>query len=262
MRMPILPILLVLAPCLVAASPASAANVSARVVAIDPQDATTVPLNEPLYLRIEYASDVPVRFQASGSSAGASVPGAMNAAPIYPAGDGEALVWISFREPARIDGVRIRVWDAQWNESEGFVHPVSLSWAGTASVRRTPAPWVQAMNGEQQQKVQAALQARTSRGGGDAIFMAIFTLAGWSIPGYWVLQIYTWRRVRGSWRKWGMLPLWITLPLLGYTMFALLAGSNLWPLMLLFVSPFAFIYLAFVLFLRWQNGEPAQSVRA
>ncbi|MDZ7669842.1 MAG: hypothetical protein U5Q16_10610 [Gammaproteobacteria bacterium] len=33
-------------------------------------------------------------------------------------------------------------------------------------------------------------------------------------------------------------------PLTGYTIFALLAGSNLWPLMLLFLTPLAFLYLA------------------
>lgn len=33
------------------------------------------------------------------------------------------------------------------------------------------------------------------------------------------------------------------LPLLAYTVFALIAGSNLWPLLLIFVSPFVLVYL-------------------
>ena len=35
-------------------------------------------------------------------------------------------------------------------------------------------------------------------------------------------------------------------PLLAHTVFAFVSGSNLWPLMLIFVSPAAFIYLAIV----------------
>jgi hypothetical protein len=71
-------------------------------------------------------------------------------------------------------------------------------------------------------------------------------LMGWSVPGYFVLQIYVWRKWQGKWRKAALLPLIVMLPLLIYTVFALMMGSNLWPLMLIFITPILFLYLCVV----------------
>lgn len=71
-------------------------------------------------------------------------------------------------------------------------------------------------------------------------------LAMIALPGYWVLQILLAKSYDGGWRLAVLMPLIVMVPLLAYTVFAFVSGSNLWPLMLIFVSPAAFIYLAIV----------------
>jgi hypothetical protein len=51
-----------------------------------------------------------------------------------------------------------------------------------------------------------------------------------------------------------MAPLVLMVPLAAYTLFAVFAGSNLWPLMLLFLTPLAFSYLAGVTLLKVARG--------
>lgn len=72
-----------------------------------------------------------------------------------------------------------------------------------------------------------------------------------SVPGYLVLQIFTLMRYRERWRKLAMLPLALMVPLIAYTLFALFASSNLWPLLLLFLTPFAFVYLIALMLIRY-----------
>ncbi len=66
---------------------------------------------------------------------------------------------------------------------------------------------------------------------------------------YWILQIATRRNVAdGGWR--GIVALRplrsVVVSLVAYTAFAFATGSNLWPLMLILVSPVALVYLAIV----------------
>ena len=67
-----------------------------------------------------------------------------------------------------------------------------------------------------------------------------------ALPGYWILQIILAKRCDGGWRIAALAPLVVMVPLVAYTAFAFAAGSNLWPLMLILVSPVAFVYLAIV----------------
>ena len=79
----------------------------------------------------------------------------------------------------------------------------------------------------------------------------VFFAMGWSAPGYLVLQGIALWRLRGGWRLAVLLP---ALPMAGvlvYTVYAFLAGSNIFPLVLLFTSPFALLYLVVVLVVRW-----------
>jgi hypothetical protein len=76
--------------------------------------------------------------------------------------------------------------------------------------------------------------------------MLVGFLATMSLPGYWVLQIMLARRYRGGWRIAALAPLAVMVPLLIYSGVALAAGSNLWPLFMILVSPIAFVYLAIV----------------
>lgn len=71
-----------------------------------------------------------------------------------------------------------------------------------------------------------------------------------AVPGYWVLQVRMARDYRGAWRIAALAPLLAMVPLVGYTVFALALGSNLWPLLLILASPIAVLYLAAIAILR------------
>jgi hypothetical protein len=61
--------------------------------------------------------------------------------------------------------------------------------------------------------------------------------------GYFVLQPLMVRRLRGGWRVAAYVPLVPFVPLLLHALYALAAGSNLWPLLVILYLPVATTYL-------------------
>lgn len=199
---------------------------------------------QPLYLRLAYSSDRPLRFQARPG--GDDLTGAMmNPAPAYPAGEGEALAWLAFRGDRVVEALQVEVTDARWQPVDTLTVPASYRWSESAARAAEPA-WVAELNRQQQSMTSVALPESSADDGGTGWIQ----LMGLSVPGYFILQWLVWRRWRNGWRTAGLLPLWVAVPLLAYTLFALLAGSNLWPLMLLFLSPLLFFYLGVLFLLR------------
>ena len=62
-------------------------------------------------------------------------------------------------------------------------------------------------------------------------------------PAYFFLQALMAVRYRGRWLVFSLVPLLFMVPLALHAAFAFAAGSNLWPLLLIFASPIAFAYL-------------------
>jgi len=73
----------------------------------------------------------------------------------------------------------------------------------------------------------------------------------WALPAYLLLQGWTIWRMEGRWRLAAAAPLIIALPLAGHAIFALSAGSNLWPLLLIFFAPAGARYLLGLLAAHW-----------
>ena len=84
----------------------------------------------------------------------------------------------------------------------------------------------------------------------------IISLGFGAMLGYLLLQPLVAFRWSGRWRLAGLAPLVLTLPLAAYTLTALAAGSNLWPLAALFLTPVAFVYLLLLASLRLLLGGP------
>jgi hypothetical protein len=123
--------------------------------------------------------------------------------------------------------------------------PINIKWSEAATAtRRQPAAWVQTLNAQQQNMTHTALSAGSTDGSG--WWGLLIMLMAWSVPSYIALQIYMLLKYEGRWRKLALLPLWLMIPLFAYTLFALLAGSNLWPLIMLFLTPLAFVYLLII----------------
>jgi hypothetical protein len=76
-------------------------------------------------------------------------------------------------------------------------------------------------------------------------------LAG--VPGYFALQPLTAMRFSGGWRTAALIPLLFSVPLTLWCIFALLDGSNIWPLTMILFAPLGALYLLVVLGLRYRK---------
>lgn len=217
-----------------------------EIVAIAPAD-DALAINDPLYIHIRYSSSEPLRFQAQASGSGAKEAGAMmNPSPAYPAGEGEAIAWIAFRQYFKPDSITLRVSSHSWKTLSEIPVVSNVFWSPGADSKPRPE-WANRLSNEQQAVTSQQLQAaHTNDGGGDWL---IFLMA-WSVPGYFLLQGWVWLRWHDRWRKAGLLPLWAGVPATGHAVFALLMGSNLWPIVMLFVLPVLTVYLAVVATIR------------
>jgi hypothetical protein len=79
--------------------------------------------------------------------------------------------------------------------------------------------------------------------------LGLVVMAG--VPAYFVVQPATILRWPGGWRLAALAPLLLTAPALGFSLFALYHGSNLWPLTLIFAAALGSIYLAALRLARW-----------
>jgi hypothetical protein len=234
--------------CLLGLAHAAGATSSVRILATDPPDGRDLPPGETLFVRIGYASDEPVRFQVKGLLGG-SAPGATahsNPAPVYPAGEGEAIAWIRYMGPALIDEIVVETSTHAWVRLDEARHPLDVEWR-TGATRASTATWVVPLSDAQQQMTRESLAQLTE--GSDAWDWVIL-LMGWAVPAYFILQGLLWWRWHGGWRRAALVPLWGAVPVVAYTLFALFMGSNLWPLVMLFTLPLGFAYLVALIVLR------------
>ena len=63
-----------------------------------------------------------------------------------------------------------------------------------------------------------------------------------SVPGYFVLQYWTFRNWDGGWQVAALMPLALMVPVVLFTIGAFAAQSNLWPMVLILTSPIACLY--------------------
>src|SRR5262245_45213960 len=231
-------LLLMLSVCCAAVARAADGMLSVSIADSDPGLSGRLGSQEPLYLRIAYRSDRPVRVRAEGL-AGARKIGAMNnGMPLHPAGQGEALVWIAYNQGTSLDRLRISLHDDKWREVHAVSVPVQLQWdAGARRDTRQRAAWVARMSETQQRMISQQMNDATPAGG--MWLGAAFMLA---VPGYFVLQILFAWGWNGGWRTAALVPLIVIAPAVIYSLFALTQGSNLWPLAVIFLATLGFVY--------------------
>jgi len=231
-----------------------------QLLALDPPSGERLHRRDALHVRIGYHSTEPVRFQIAGFVKGTRITQTSSSTtPAYPAGNGEAIAWLEPHNPVYLDELRVTVLDEQWQPLHTLATPVNFLWDREPSATaRHQAPWVSALSDEQQLLGRAHMQPTVSDSGFDYWTMVIM-LMGWSIPGYIALQIFLLRRYREGWRTAALAPLALMIPLLGYTLIALLAQSNLWPLMLLMLTPIAFVYLAVLTLIHYAQRRRSES---
>lgn len=229
-------------------STAAGSRPAVAIIGSHPGTGSVLAPGQPLYLRISYESPRPLHFQARVPAADSRLL-MTNPSPLYPVGRGEALVWVAFRGEQFVDELVLEVADENRQALQQLRVPVRTRWSASNPDPAPPMPrWAVELNRLQQERVQASFRQDADTGGDGWI-----QLMALSLPLYLLLQFIAWRRWQGGWRRAGLAPLWVAVPLLAYTLFALFSGSGLWPVMLLFFSPLLFCYL-FILFLARRFG--------
>jgi hypothetical protein len=219
-----------------------AGEVRIHVIETDPPAPATLGHWEQFHLHIGYETDRPIRIYVEAFFGNQRTPSMTGGSPLYEPGSGETDVWIAYTEPVRVDKIVVRAEDKGTRVTQAEL-PVELTWTGIKSLTpRHPAPWVERIRVENERRYQAERQAYMNRPE-PWWENALFFLLPWAVPGYFIVQIALLRRYRGGWRYAAAVPAVPMAGVLIYTVFALLAGSNLFPLVLIFVSPFALMYL-------------------
>jgi hypothetical protein len=224
-------------------SDAAAEPVSISVAQSSATPGDTLPRWGAIYFDVAYSADQPVRFQASAFNNGelAAKGLAMNGAGVHPAGDGHALAWVSFSEPAAIDTIRITAFDEDFKPLTAIDEPFRARWsAEPAAVRAKPPKWVAGLRKEENRL--DAEYARAHPPEPDPVGDFIVSLMFLSVPGYLVAQAFGAFFLRGGWRKAALAPLMVMVPVVAFIVFGILAGSNIVPILLIFTAPFAMLY--------------------
>lgn len=228
--------LLVLA-ALAATLPGLAAEPPAvRIAETDPGLFGRLGAYDPLYLRLAYRSDRPLTLRAEGLAAGVPVPGMTDGVHRVPAGAGETMAWIAYPAGTAIDGIRIDILDDRSRLLAAFDTTAQMQWDGGAR-RERPAEWARRMSdAEQRQRASAADPYSPVE---DVIGLVVMA----AVPFYFVLQGWLSWAWSGRWRAAALVPLLALGPATLFSLYALLQGSNLWPITVILLAPFGLIYL-------------------
>jgi hypothetical protein len=215
-----------------------------ELVETSPASPAVLYQDEALYVLIQYKSERPLRFQAVGKYRDHEimVHVRLNPSQAYPEGDGQAIAWVAYDKPTEIDALMVTVYNENWQPLETKIMMLSAVWQeGNSQHTHSQASWVKQLNREQQASV---TQSQEPLSTWDVLFFQLLNL---SIPLYWILQITVLLKWSAEWRKVACLPLLISIPLLVYTLYALYMQSNLWPLMMLFITPITLLILLIIM---------------
>jgi hypothetical protein len=223
---------------------------TAVLTAMSPESPAKLPPRAPLYVRVEYDSNAPVRIQARGRLEGKEVPAMTNPSPAYPAGKGEAVAWIAFNDAQWIDEVRVTVSDERWRPLLELNQPMRAEWS-PAAPQVQPAAWATRLSDAQQRAVSESMRQSAERGSsGGSLVGWLLPLVFLLVPAYPVLQTIALVRLRGTRRRIAALPLLVMLPTYAFCGFALSQASNLWPLWAIFLSPPSAVFVGLALLIR------------
>lgn len=224
-------------------SPATAA--SFQLSALDPNVDTTLGSNEPLYIKLDYNSESPVRFLASAVRNGEKreVGAVFSSATLHAAGEGSALVWIAFVNPTHIDKVVVTAYDGAWQRIDSASGQTDVHWSGIpVETPRKPSAWVDELQKKERLKLDYMFDPAPKRP--EPVSDIIFVLALLSIPTYIFLQVQMLRRYHKRWREMATVPLITALPMVVYALWVGIGFNvRLWPPFIMYFLLAACFYL-------------------
>jgi hypothetical protein len=191
-----------LAPLLPCAAAAPSEQVPLLdLIDLDPGQDAVLSSGEPLYLRFRYRSAIPIRILLNGSYRGDVVHGfRQDSEELFPAGNREATVWLAYSSDAKIDQIRVRLWNANKAQVAAADFPTEAAWTGATgpseAARRQTKSWVAELTPGQQERMAESLSGASEPSGFDP-----FDLIFLCVPGYFLLQAALTSRTSGGWRK-------------------------------------------------------------
>ena len=224
------------------------AEVWLQVAQTDPPASARLRPGEAFYARVLYDTDRPIRIFGRARGAAADARGKSHASPLYGPGPGQALVWFALDVPMRVQAMRLTAVEEQaGREIFAIEVPLALEWTRDAPAR-SRAAWVEPLARDQQARIRNA--AAPEYGAGVGLLTAL--LFG-SVPGYLVAQAFALWHLRGRWSAWVWAPAAAMGALYLFVIVAGLAGSNLAPIWVVFLSPLALLYVIVLLIRDWRR---------
>lgn len=238
-------LLCLLLPIAAAAEPPP--TVQIELIALDPAEASALPFATPVYARIRYRTDAPVRLALRPFRDGQPVQDGVyySGSPWYPPPEGEGMAWFAFTKPQRIDEIRALATDDWGNELARAAVERPLTFRGGLP-KPERAPWVAPMK-QRFDRLIAEMARADDSGLSGAVLTMFIQLLFLLVPASVVLQIVALRKLHGAHLSWAKLSalamgaLWLFVIVTGF------AGSNLSPIWLVFLSPLFVVLLTALL---------------
>ncbi|HNR22036.1 MAG TPA: hypothetical protein PKL49_03305 [Steroidobacteraceae bacterium] len=217
-------------------------NVQIELAEIDPAGVPTVAPHTPVYGRIVYTTDAPVRLVLLPYRNGQPVlDGLYNSgSPRYAPGSGETIAWFAFDEPQTIDEIRAVANDFYGNVFAEDSIVRNLNWREGAP-KPQKAAWVEPLKRAGKDVI---VEPPAEYGWFATVVTQLFFLL---VPLSVGLQIHAWRKLDGGPGRlarlsgYAMGALWLFVILTG------VAGSNLSPIWIVFLSPLFVLFLGALL---------------
>jgi hypothetical protein len=222
------------------------ADVSLQILDADPVSPAVLGRYANFSLRIGYTCDRPIYVRAQPFYGDERVSAMTGGSPLYDAGSGEAFFWLAANNAAKVDAIIVTASGPDGKEIAQITYPVELSWTAERNENPPPSPeWVERMRVNQNSAI-AAKAAAASHGPTEWLMVLLGSALMLCVPAYFILQIILVWRLRDRWRKAAAAPLGPMALVVLYTIYAYHDGSNLFPIVLIFVSPLALGYLMVV----------------
>lgn len=216
--------------------------VQLHVIETDPPSPSSLGHWEEFHVHLGYETDQAIHIYVEAFHGHSRVSSFTSASPLYPAGRGEADVWVAHDKPAQVDRIVARA-DARNTRQAQIDIPVQLTWTGIRQTPpRQPAAWIERLRAENASRLNAELEAHRNRPE-PWWENVLFFLMMWAGLVYVIMQIRLLRRYHDGWRYAALVPVIPMVGVLIYTVYAFQAGSNIFPLVLILTSPFALVYL-------------------
>jgi hypothetical protein len=242
--------------CLALSARLQAQN-SVRVAETWPVSPATLAKSEPFNLRVHYdAPNRVIRVRAEAFFQGNRVPGVNSGSPEMGPGSGEALFWFAYDSATRVDRIVVHLDGPRGDTLATTTLDVNATWTGAPDPHAPKPEWVTTLEREQNARISEELKAFQE---GPMMWFgaALIAIMPMTVIAFLLLQTIALWKWRGTWRIAALasaIPMAIVLI---YTIVAAAAGSNLFPLVLLFSSPPALIYLLVMFAVKRLWSRPA-----